>query len=200
MNCTQKREPKSAGELTRKVAAVPSEEIVLVNSQELLVLEQKLDEEKKRSEEISNRILYLQADFENYKKRTQTIMQEFSTAANEKLISDVLDVTDELELSIKYGENSNISSQFLEGLKTILAKLLHVLEQNGLSKIEAKGKAFDPRFHQAIEKVPTSDVPEGMVVEEVRSGFTLGKRLLRPSLVKVSSSADVHENTERGDV
>lgn len=160
--------------------------IVLVEKRDLNSLKKTLEEEREKLRDLENKLLYLRADFENYRRRMEALLQEQAVATSERLISEILDVADELELAVRVGEGSKEPNQLLEGVRMTLKKLYQLLERNGVSKISSAGNEFDPRLHQAVEMVPTSELPEGRVVEEVRSGFMLGNKVLRPSLVKVS--------------
>jgi len=161
-------------------------DIVLVESQELESMKKMLDEERDKIRDLENKLLYLRADFENYRRRMETLVQEQAAAMNERLISELLDIADELELALRVGEGLKEPHQILDGVRMTLGKLYQLLERNGVRKIPSTGNEFDPRLHQAVERVPSSDIPDGQIVEELRSGFMLGNRVLRPSLVKVS--------------
>jgi len=148
------------------------------------MLEDLLEQEKKRSEELLNRMKYLQADFENYRKRTEREMQEVEERAVLGLVNRLLSVLDELELasanSAKPGQTKAVS----EGIKMVYKNLGSVMKTAGVKKIEAVGMPFDPRFHEAVEKVEgTGDAD--IVVAEIRSGYTFRGQVLRPSMVKV---------------
>jgi molecular chaperone GrpE len=161
-------------------------DIVLVDKKELDSMKKTLDEERERLRDLENKLLYLRADFENYRRRMEMFMQEQATAVNERLISEILDIADELELALRAGEGLKEPNQLLGGVRMTLGKLYQLLEKNGVRRISSTGSEFDPRLHQAVERVPSDELPEGRVVEELRSGFMLGNKVLRPSLVKVS--------------
>lgn len=160
--------------------------IVLVEKRELESVKRILEEKCEELKNLENKLLYLQADFENYRRRVETSTRDQTAALNEKLLSDILDVADELALALKAGESLKEPSQLTEGVKMTLEKLYRILEKNGVKKISSAGGEFNPRLHQAVEQVPSEELPEGRIVEELRSGFMLGNKVLRPSLVKVS--------------
>ena len=97
----------------------------------------------------------------------------------------MLTIVDELELASKAARNTESASAVAEGLEIVLKKLREVLATEGLSKIETVGKKFDPRLHEAVERVPCNDKEEGTILEEIREGFTFKGRLVRPSIVKI---------------
>ncbi|MCW3994882.1 MAG: nucleotide exchange factor GrpE [Candidatus Bathyarchaeota archaeon] len=150
--------------------------------------EERLESEKKRSEDYLNRLKYLQADFENLKKRFDREAEQIKCYSNERIIIQLLEVVDELELAIKNGEISTPStSGLLEGVEMTLKKLRKVLEQEGVSEIpDPQGKTFDPSLHNAVIAVEKDDVEESTVIEQVRKGYTLRGRVIRPSIVKVA--------------
>ena len=143
-----------------------------------------LDQERKRNEDLVSRMKYLQADFENYQKRTEREMQQVEERAVLGLVSRLLSVLDELELAsanaAKHGEGKVVS----EGIKMVYRNLNSVMKTSGLRRIEAVGMPFDPRLHEAVEKVDGSGESD-RVVGEIRSGYTFRGQVLRPSMVKV---------------
>jgi molecular chaperone GrpE len=150
-------------------------------------LEQLLDCEKKRSEDYLTRLKYLQADLENLKKRFDREIEQVKNYCNERLIIQLLDIVDELELAVKNGEISTEPQVLLEGVEMTLKKLRKVLEQEGVTPIDnPEGKVFDPSRHNAIAAVERDDVAEGTVIEEIRKGYMMRGKVIRPSIVKVA--------------
>jgi len=152
----------------------------------LKMLEDALKEEREKSSACLSRLMYLQADFENYRKRMEKEMREAIQLSNERLITNLLAVIDELEMAIQSGEETENKGALLEGVEMVLKKMYATLGQEGLTKIEAAGRPFDPVRHEAIFKVSTMDYAEGTVIEEVRKGFMLKDKVIRPSVVKVA--------------
>ncbi|MBT0158578.1 nucleotide exchange factor GrpE [Candidatus Bathyarchaeota archaeon A05DMB-2] len=148
-------------------------------------LEQLLEAEKKRSEEYLTRLKYLQADFENLTKRFDRQIEQVKNHCTESLIIKLLDVVDELELALKNGQPAEAQS-LVEGVKMTLKKLKKVLEEEGVTPIESEGKVFDPSRHNAVATVERDDVDDCIVVEEVRKGYMMKGKVIRPSIVKVS--------------
>ena len=159
--------------------------------------EQQLDCEKKRSEDYLTRLRYMQADLENFKKRSEREAQEIRSHCTERLIVSLLDVVDELELAVKNGEVSTSPESLLEGVELTLKKLRKVLEQEGVSPIESpEGKIFDPAKHNAVVAVENADVAEGTVLEEIRRGYTMRGRVIRPTIVKVAVKPKENQNNK----
>ena len=146
-----------------------------------------LECEKKRSEEYLTRLKYLQADFDNLKKRFDREAEQIKCYSTERLVVQMLDVVDELELAIKNGEISTSTETFLEGVEMTLKKLRKVLEQEGVSPIDnPEGKILDATRHHAIATVERDDVAESTVEEEIRKGYLMKGKVIRPSIVKVA--------------
>jgi molecular chaperone GrpE len=150
-------------------------------------LEQLLDCERKRSEDYLSRLKYLQADLENLKKRFDRETEQVKNYCNERLIINLLDIVDELELAVQNGEISTSPEALLEGVEMTLKKLRKVLEQEGVTPIDnPEGKVFDPSLHDAVAVVQRDDVADGTVLEEVRKGYMMRGKVIRPSIVKVA--------------
>jgi molecular chaperone GrpE len=145
-----------------------------------------LEEEKKRSEECLTRLKYMQADFENYRKRLDRQMEDVRKYSNERLIVQLLDVVDELEMAIKSACITNSKETLTEGVEMTLTKLKKTLEKEGVSPIECLGKPFDPSKHDAVSKVEKDDVKGSTVIEEIRKGYNMKEKVIRPSVVKVA--------------
>lgn len=145
-----------------------------------------LKEEKKRSEEHLTRLKYIQADFENYRKRLDRQIDEIKKYSNERLIIQLLDIVDELEMAIKSARSSDSKETLIQGVEMTLNNLRKVLEKEGVSSIECLGKPFDPSKHDAVSKVEKDDAKGCTVVEEIRKGYCMKEKVIRPSVVKVA--------------
>ena len=162
-------------------------------------LEEQLQAERQCSQDYLTRLKYLQADFDNLKKRCDRQLAEVKTYGTERLVLELLDVVDELELAIKNAQSADSAKLLIEGVQMTLKKLRKVLEQEGVFPIECEGKTFDPSRHNAIVTVERDDV-DGCVVEEaVRKGYIMKDKVIRPSIVKVAvkSSKSQKERTKK---
>jgi len=149
--------------------------------------EELLESEKKRSEDYLTRLRYLQADFENQKKRFDREAEQIKNHGNERIVISLLDIVDELELAVKNGEISTSPESLIEGVELTLKKLRKVLEQEGVTPIESpEGKIFDPARHHAVFTEEKDDVPECTVLEEIRKGYVMRGKVIRPTIVKVA--------------
>jgi molecular chaperone GrpE len=139
-------------------------------------------------ESLNDRLLRLQAEFENYKKRAARERGEFVRFANEGLLLELLPVGDSLEHAAATTRSGTDAQGVAEGLDVIRRLFQATLEKVAVKAIEALGHEFDPNFHQAVIQVESTDGRDNIVVEEVRKGYLLEGRLLRPAMVKVSKA------------
>jgi molecular chaperone GrpE len=155
-------------------------------------LKQELKQERERSSEQMKRLMYLQGDFENFKKRKEKEFNEISQRVNERLVVSLLSVLDELELAILSAKETANKESLLEGVKMVLKKLYTTLEREGLSEIETIGMPFDPKKHEVFLQVSSPGHAEGTVIEEVRKGFMFRNKVIRPSMVKIVKEVGMH--------
>jgi molecular chaperone GrpE len=153
---------------------------------DLTALMQRLQEQEQVAAENHDRYLRTLADFENFRRRSRQEMEDARRFAGEKLISDLLPVLDDFERALQHSEGSAGAEAVREGVLQIQKLLLDTLAKHGVEPVEAVGQPFDPQLHEAIMRVePGPDRVPGTVAEELRRGYTLHGRLVRPSLVKV---------------
>jgi molecular chaperone GrpE len=130
------------------------------------------------------------AEFLNFKRRTAEEREASLGLAAESLIRKVLALADDFDLAIESRPESHADDPWVEGIAAIDRKLRQLLESEGVTAIEAtRGTPFDPRDHEAVANVPGTGLPEGQVVEELRRGYRLRDRVIRPALVAVSEGA-----------
>lgn len=152
------------------------------------VAEEVLDPEKLAADlaELNQRFLRTAADFENYKRRTAQEKEDLLKYSNAKLMTELLPVLDNFQLALRSPAESTEAQNVVKGVEMIYRQMLQTLEQAGMKKIEAVGQPFNPNMHEAIMQVEDDTVPEDTVVEELRAGYMLKERVIRPSMVKVS--------------
>lgn len=147
----------------------------------------KLKEDALKAAEFADKILRLQADYENTRKRIEREKQDFVKFANEGIILELLNVLDDLERTVSLAEvHKQDPEAFLKGVEMILAHLYEMLKEYGVKPIEAEGKIFDPHSHEALMQVANKDLPEHTIVEELQKGYKLNDRVIRTAKVKVS--------------
>lgn len=137
-------------------------------------------------EEQQQRLLRAQADFDNFRRRTQKEKEELGKYASAKLITELLPVIDNFERALASGEQGTDVASYAKGVEMIFRQLEGVLGAEGLKAMETVGEHFNPEFHQAIMQVESDEHEEGVVVEEVQKGYMLKDKVLRPAMVKVS--------------
>lgn len=157
-------------------------------------------------DKLKDRILRLQADFDNYRKRVAREYVENRMRANQDLIEALLTPVDHLDRALEaMGAGSAEDNPFLQGVKLVRSEFLSTLERFGLKLIEALGQPFDPEQHEALGMVPSDTCEEGNVAAQIRAGYTLNGRLLRATQVVVAAaqslpvSADADEAAESTD-
>jgi molecular chaperone GrpE len=130
------------------------------------------------------------ADFNNYRRRSELEREAMLGLAGEDLIRKVLALADDFDRAVEVRPESLAAEPWAEGIAAIDRKLRLLLESEGVSPIEAlPGRPFDPAEHEAIANVPGSGQPEGAIVEEVRRGYRLRDRIIRPALVAVAAGS-----------
>lgn len=152
---------------------------------EIEALKRALEEERRNSTLYLERLKYLQAEFENHLKRIERETEEKIKRSNERMIIRLLPIIDDLEKALEQGRSLNSSSPLLEGVEMVLKNMLTMLREEGLEEIKAVGDIFDPSRHEAVSQVSNPNLKDGVIVRELRKGYMLNGRLLRPSLVEV---------------
>jgi molecular chaperone GrpE len=137
-------------------------------------------------EGLQDRLLRLQAEFENFKKRMAREKTEYLKYAHEGLILEFLPILDNLERAMASARTEAGSTSLLEGIEMIARLFRAVLEKAGVKPMEVVGQPFDPIYHQAVEQVESSHGEPSVVVGEVQRGYLIEGRVLRPAMVKVS--------------
>jgi molecular chaperone GrpE len=151
---------------------------------------QELTERATQSDERWEKLLRTTADFENFKKRAAREKQEAIKFANESLVQKLVSVLDNFDMAMAAAQNeqSEAAQSLHTGVNMIYQQLKNVLVEAGLEEVNALGKVFDPNLHEAVSQQETSEVPEGQVVQQLRKGYKLRDRLLRPASVVVAKS------------
>jgi molecular chaperone GrpE len=152
-----------------------------------------LEKERAKSEDYLKRLQYLQADFENYRKRVEKEMSDNRQFGNQRLLSELIVVNDELELALREAKGNNENPTIVAGVGMVHKRLQGILSKEGVEKIQSLGSKFNPDLHDAALRV-VSDEEEGTIVEEIRQGYTLKGKVLRPSIVKVAENPTERES------
>jgi molecular chaperone GrpE len=146
------------------------------------------EESEKKAAEYLERLQRLQADMENLQKMTKRQIEAMTKQASEDLVLKLLPILDALQQAAKitHEGNSLPPEEISVGLKMLLKQLLEILKGEGLEEIPAVGELLNPERHEVVSSIETDDVPENTIVEEVRRGYLLNGKVIRPSLVVVS--------------
>ncbi len=173
-------------------AAEPGSEPLMPVEPGTLTSEQ-LEELKQRAakaDEHWDRLLRTTADLDNYKKRASREKQEAVKYANENLLQKLIPVLDTFDMALSATNNTQADAvQALQtGIRMVYQQLKTALQDAGLEEIDAAGKQFNPNLHEAVSQQETAEVPEGHVVQQLRKGYKLRDRLLRPATVVVAKA------------
>jgi molecular chaperone GrpE len=144
------------------------------------------DKLKGERDQLLDRLARLQAEFENARKRAERERVEFRDYATGNVVEQFLPVVDNFELALK---SSGSAAQLRHGVELIVKQMEEILAKMQVSPIAAIGEAFDPRMHEALGAVDRDDLPDQHVAEEIRRGYKMRERLLRPALVRVAHNS-----------
>lgn len=142
---------------------------------------------RREKDALQDRLLRTAAEFDNYRKRIDRERREQADAATADALQDLLPIMDDLERALQAPAGDDVEA-YRKGVELIHRQMAELLRKRGVKAIEAVGADFDPRFHQAVIHEVSAEHREGEVMEELRRGYMLGDRLLRPAMVKVARS------------
>lgn len=153
------------------------------------------EQSEKKAEEYLEKLQRLQADMENFQKITKRQIETETRQASDSLLTKLLPTLDALQQATKIAQEGNSlpPGEISVGLRMLLKQLLEVLKGEGLEEIPAVGELLNPERHEVVSSVENNDVPENTIVEEVRRGYLLNGKVIRPSLVVVSKPKRAEE-------
>jgi len=157
-----------------------------------------LQQERKKSDDYLNNLKFLQADFENYRKRTDREVREIEEFSTAGLVKKLLPVLDDLDLGVAVADSTPQTEEFLDGIAMVRKQLLTALEGEGLEEIDSIGMPFNPELHEAVDKVQGKGSKD-TVVEEIRKGYMFKGKVLRPSMVKVELAMKTKNVDKKGE-
>lgn len=178
-------EPEPATPQPEPEAAAPQAESAPVPRAELDQLKAAYDQLKAERDQLVDRLARLQAEFENARKRAERERHDFRDHATGNVVERFLPVLDNFELALKA---TGSADQLRSGVELIVKQMEDVLRQLQVVPVPAVGEEFDPRHHEALGTVEREDVPDHHVAEEIRRGYKIRERLLRPALVRIASN------------
>lgn len=150
------------------------------------MLEKQLKELQERLEEKENKLLRVQADFENYKRRARLDLEAAEKYRSQRIISDLLPALDNFERALQIDPDNEQTKSLLQGMEMVHRQILEALKNEGVEQIPSVGEQFDPNMHQAVMQVEDEAYESNAVVEELQKGYKLKDRVIRPSMVKVN--------------
>lgn len=146
------------------------------------------DQLRQERDEYHDLLLRKTAELDNYKKRTERERASIEQAAAVDLITDLLALVDDLERALDADPEASTAASYRSGVELIHRALLDLLEKRGVEPISSLNADFDPQYHEAVDTVTSDEARDGEVVAELRRGYTLRGRLLRPSMVRVAKA------------
>ncbi len=175
-------------EQTSESPAGESEE--LLEAPTVAKLEEKLAEAEAKADENWQRVLRMQADLDNQRKRAERDVENAHKYALERFAEALLPVKDSLEMGLVAARSDQEAGKILEGTELTLKMLTEVMSKFGIEEIPAEGQPFDPELHQAMTMQESNEVPPNTVLSVMQKGYTLNGRLLRPAMVIVSKAPE----------
>jgi molecular chaperone GrpE len=172
-------------ELTDELEANKGTEIAALR-EELESIKEELSNVRQSSENHLNKLKYLMADFDNYRKQMEKQVATKVESSKAELLLKFLSINDDYLRALETAKQSKLEGVVLEGLEAILKNLDSLLKSEGVIDIETIGTPFDPNIHDGISFSYRDDVPENTVTDEIRKGYMLNNKVLRPSLVEIS--------------
>ena len=145
--------------------------------------------EEPEAEPLQKQLLRLQADFDNYRKRTLREKQQVSQLALENLLSELLPVVDHFEMGLSTARQQEAEASVIDGFQMVYDQMLSTLKKFKLEPLEAEGAVFDPHKHEAATHIPSEEHAADIVIAQTRRGYMLGDKLLRAAQVVVSSGS-----------
>ena len=154
--------------------------------EEIEALKGQVDGLNKDLQEKKDRLLRLQADFDNFRRRSAKEREEISAVVTQNFCKDMLPLLDNFERAMA-AETKDVEA-FQKGVEMIFTQFQEILKKNGLEHIEAVGQKFDPNFHQAVMRVEDPEKEDDTVAQELQKGYMVKGRVIRPSMVQVVSN------------
>lgn len=163
-----------------------SEQTEDVPEQEQDQAQLKIAELETKLEDADNRYLRLQADFDNFRRRSRIELEASAKYRAQSVITDLLPAIDNFERAMKMEVDNEQAKSLMQGVEMVYRSLLDALKNEGVEVIEAVGKEFDPHLHQAVMQAEDENYGSNIVVEEFQKGYMLKDRVIRPAMVKVN--------------
>lgn len=152
-------------------------------SAEVEALKKKIEEAEAKASDYKDSWMRSEAELQNYRKRIERDHEVTRIGMKSEIVKKVLPLLDDLERAL---QNRPVNESWADGIELIVRKFQTTLESEGVKRIEAEGREFDPNFHEAISNEPNDEVESGHVIAVVQNGYMIGDRVIRPALVRVA--------------
>ncbi len=172
--------------VVEEIFAEEAEKAPEIEMDELQLANEKIAELEAKIDEMDNRYLRLQADFDNSRRRAKLDMEAAQKYRVQSLASNLLQALDNFERAMKVEVDQEQAKSLLQGMDMIYNGIVGALKSEGVEAIESVGKEFDPHLHQAVMQVQDENFDSNIVVEEFQKGYVLKDRVIRPAMVKVN--------------
>ncbi|CQR46897.1 Protein GrpE [Paraliobacillus sp. PM-2] len=182
----EKNKEKAEQQDTVEEVTDVDQEIIDESPEEHEASNSEVEKLQKEKDELYEKLLRVQAEYDNFRKRTQKEKEADRKYRSQSLITELLPVVDNFERALKTEVKDNSTQQFVEGMEMIYRQLNDVLNKEGVEVIETVGTDFDPHLHQAVMQVEDDQYDSNTVVEELQKGYKLKDRVIRPAMVKVN--------------
>ncbi|MBA2173542.1 nucleotide exchange factor GrpE [Halobacillus locisalis] len=158
--------------------------------QEAEIIEEEVQSEeeqlRKERDDLNNRLLRLQADYDNFRRRTQKEKEADRKYRSQSLVEELVPVLDNFHRALQVEVDGESAQKFADGMKMVYDQFQAALDKEGVEEIPAQGEPFDPNLHQAVMQVEDENYDSNIVVEELQKGYRLKDRVIRPAMVKVN--------------
>jgi molecular chaperone GrpE len=181
-----KAEDRAAVEAEVVDQAEESNQEICFSPEEMQQTMKMVEEKNQLLEEMTDRYKRLQADFDNFRRRTKIEKEELAQVITETVVVKLLPIIDNFDRARSIGSTQDAPA-ILEGVELIYKQFMATLEKLDIQPIAAVGSAFDPNLHEAVMTAPDENCPDGTILAEFQRGYTLGAKAIRPSMVKVST-------------
>lgn len=191
-NCEKDNAPNNEGEEEEEVIQQSSpqddkdQEYIIRLENELSQAEVERQKAKEEADSNMNKLRYLMADFDNYRKRMESQVESKINQGKAELILRFVSIHDDLSRAVETAKQGKSETVVIEGLEGILRNVETLFDAEGVKEIETTGTPFDPNIHDAISFKYDDTVPENTVITEIRKGYMISDKVLRPSLVEIS--------------
>ncbi len=170
----------------------PSGETMATESRRVKELEHEIKELEQRAIDAENLYKRMAADFDNFRRRIEREREDFTNAGVRKAAVAIIPVLDDLDRAMLYLSPDTPTEKVIESFQLVANRVIHCLDQAGLKRLSTKGVLFDPHFHEPVQHIETTDAPDGTIVHELRAGYVLGDRVIRPALVNVALNHSIN--------